>query len=205
MQDGIKRHRHNYLRTSSFAKEPIQRLRTTNVFSVMLYNIGTLLQAHHQQNTIIRIGTPVYPEVGYFLAHGEKDSDNNGLRSSCGLQLLLESYKSYIFTAGPTYAASSCRLQALKFAQEARISIRAVLDDSTMPCRCPGTLAYHLENLDQDFKGFLETRVFDFYFQSPWVSGSHVLEMLEALFYHGLRLFSYRNYVGALLHAYNVL
>lgn len=46
---------------------------------------------------------------------------------------------------------------------------------------------------------------FDLYFQSPWVSGSHILEMLEALFYYGVRLFSYRNYVGGLLHAYNVL
>lgn len=173
--------------------------------SVILHNIGTHVQANYSKNTIMRMGTPVYPEIGDFLIHDEKNGDNNGLRSSFGLQLLLESYKSYLFAAGPTYNPSNCRLQALKFAQTAITSITAVLDDSTMPCKCPGTLAYHLENIHKDFTVFLEARVFDFYFQSPWVSGSHVLEMLEALFYYGVRLFSYRNYVGSLLHAYNVL
>ncbi len=171
--------------------------------TVMLQNIGLHLQATYLNIGIIRVGTPVYPEVGYFFTHGENDS--NCLRCSYGLRLLLESCKSYLFALQPTAAPSNCRLQALQFAQEAIPSIYAVLNDSTMPCRCRGTLAYHLENLHLDFKGFLKVKVFDFYFQSPWVSGSHILEMLEALFGYGLRLFSYRTYVGSVLHVYNVL
>lgn len=170
---------------------------------VMLQNIGLHLQATYLNIGIIRVGTPVYSEVGYFLTHRENDS--NCLQCSYGLRLLLESCKSYWFALQPTAAPSCCRLQALQFAQEAISSVCAVLNDSTMPCRCRGTLAYHLENLHLDFKGFLKIKAFDLYFQSPWVSGSHILEMLEALFGYGLRLFSYRTYVGSVLHVYNVL
>ena len=169
---------------------------------VMLQNIIQHIGSGYLGNNILRVGTPVYSEVGYFLTHD--GPDHNGLRCSFGLQLLLASYKSYWFALSPD-RATNCRLQALQLAQEALKSIDAVLKDSTMPCRCQGTLAYHLQNLREDFKGFLGVNRFDFFFQSPWVCGSHMLEMSDALFYYGLRLFSYRNYVGSVVHVYNVL
>lgn len=171
--------------------------------TVMLQNIEQHVQASRRPTCIVRLGTPVYAEIGYFLTHVE--SDTNGLRCSFGLQLLLETYKSYLLASQCQCEPSSCRLQALKFAQEAIPYLRAVLDDSSMPCRCCHTLATHLENVQLDFKAFLQQNVFDLYFQSPWVSGSHILEMLELLFYYGLRLFSYRHYVGSILHVYNIL
>ncbi|KAL9129553.1 MAG: hypothetical protein Q9217_002009 [Psora testacea] len=171
--------------------------------TVMLQDISHQIQVGSLCTGIIRLGSPVFPEVGYYLTHANDDS--NSLRCSFGLQLLLNSYKGYLFALKPAPAPSGCRLQALKFAQDAIPSIRAVLDDSTLPCRCPGTLACQLENLRVDFKAFLEARMFDFYFQSPWVCGSHILEMLDAIFYYGLRLFSYRNFVGSVVHMYNVL
>ncbi|KAL9099637.1 MAG: hypothetical protein Q9163_004889 [Psora crenata] len=176
-----------------------------NCQSVLLHSIAQHIQTSAVRTSMIYLGSPVFPEVGYYLTHPNHDDDNNSLRCSYGLHFLLSTYKDYLFARQPTPAPSSCRLQALQFAQDAIPSIRAVLDDVTMPCRCPGTLAYHLENLHQDFTAFLQARMFDFYSQSPWVCGSQILEMLDALFYYGLRLFSYRNLVGSVVHIYNVL
>lgn len=153
----------------------------------------------------MRIETLVYFEVDYFLTHDERDSDNNELRSSFELQLLLESYKSYLFAADSAYIAFNCCLQTLRFAQKANTSIIVVLDDSTMSCKCFNILTFHLKNLHKNFTIFLKVRVFDFYFQSLWVFESHILKMIKTLFYYDLRLFNYRNYVDVLLHAYNVL
>ncbi|KAK5698696.1 hypothetical protein LTR97_006344 [Elasticomyces elasticus] len=127
------------------------------------------------------------------------------LRSSFALWLLLDSCKTYFFATQDKIAASSCRLQALQFTQRALPSITAVLADSTMPCRCPDTLALRLECVQTEMEAFVHAKCFDLYFQSPWVCGGHILNMVEALFYYGLRLFSYRNYVGSVLHMYNLL
>ena len=171
--------------------------------STILQEIGNHMQSGILHNSVVRIGSPVYPDVGLFLTRDE--SDVNSLRCSFGLQLLVQTYKSFLFSSPPQNLPSLCRLKALKFAQEGCNSIMAVLNDPTMPCRCPNTLANHLERLQSDFNSFLQTKVFDLYFQSPWVSGSHVLEMLDALFRHGLRLFNYRAYITSILHVYNVL
>ena len=169
----------------------------------MLQNIGQHVQTSCRCSRIVRVGTPMLAEVGYYLTHDGNDC--NGLRCSYGLRLLLEAYQGYLFASRSPCAPSGCRLKALRFVQEAMPSITAVLGDSTMPCRCHDTLAYHLENLHTDLNAYLHTKGFDFYFQSPWVSGSHTLEVLEALFHYGLRLFSYRGYVGAVVHVYNAL
>ncbi|KAK5715239.1 hypothetical protein LTR17_016920 [Elasticomyces elasticus] len=130
---------------------------------------------------------------------------SHALRSSFSLWLLLDSCKTYFFATQDKIAASSCRLQALQFTQRALPSITAVLEDSTMPCRCPDTLALRLECVQTEMEAFVHAKCFDLYFQSPWVCGGHILTMVEALFYYGLRLFSYRNYVGSVLHMYNLL
>ncbi|ERF77085.1 hypothetical protein EPUS_06303 [Endocarpon pusillum Z07020] len=171
--------------------------------SMLLHNIERHVKTRCRPTCIVRLGTPVYADVGYFLTH--KEDSSNSLRCSFGLHLLLETYKSYLLASPRGCTPSCCRLQALRFAQEAVPYMGAVLEDSSMPCRCCHTLAFHLQNLHLDFKAFLGEKVFDLYFQSPWVSGSHILEMLELLFFYGLRLFSYRHYVGSVVHVYNVL
>jgi hypothetical protein len=40
------------------------------------------------------------------------------------------------------------------------------------------------ENLHKELDQFLHERAFDLYFQSPWVSGSPILEIMETSFYH---------------------
>ncbi|KAL9080350.1 MAG: hypothetical protein Q9157_000878 [Trypethelium eluteriae] len=165
--------------------------------------VRQIFDSKRVRTSIYRVGSPVWADVGLFLAHGNEEGD--GFRCSFGLQLLLRSLKSYVFADEPYIDATACRLQALRFAQEAIPNIRAVLDDPTMPCRCPDTLAFHLEKLQTDLREFMGTKVFDIYFSSPWVTGSHMIEIADALFYYGLRLFSYRNFVGSLLHAYNAL
>ena len=171
--------------------------------AMLLPSVTQHIYARRQPSNIVRISTPAYADVGYFLTH---EGSENGLRCAYGLQVLLEAYKSYLFAShNHTCALPGCRLKALKFAQEAALSIRAVLEDSSMPCRCSQTLASHLENLQLDLNAFFQEKAFDLYFQSSWVCGSHLLEMLDVLFYYGLRLFSYRNYVGAVMHVYNVL
>lgn len=170
---------------------------------VMLQNIEQHVKVRCRPTCIVRLGTPMYADMGYFFTHNEDRT--NGLRCSYGLQLLMDTYKSYLSASGRERTPSSCRLQALKFAQEAIPNVEAVLNDSSMPCRCCNTLAFQLADLNLDLQEFLRAKVFDLYFQSPWVSGSHILEMLELLFYYGLRLFSYRHYVGSIVHVYNIL
>ena len=155
------------------------------------------------QNIIVRMGSPIYDEVGFYATCGE--SDENSLRCCFGLQLLLQSCRSYYFARPTPAMLATCRLQALKFAQQAIDSIESTLDSPTMPCRCPGTLACHLDRLKSDFQYFMKAKIFDLYSQAPWVSGSHIIEMLNALFHHGLRLFNYRTYICSILHVYNVL
>lgn len=173
--------------------------------AVVLQNIAQLITPGGPctRCRIIRIGSPVYPEVGYLLTHDMKNG--NGLRCAFGLRLIMETYKSYLFAPKTLCLPSTCRLHALRFAQEAVSTTRAVLDHPTMPCRCQGTLAYHIEKLNLDLEAFLHVKMFDFYFQAPWTCASHQLDMFEALFYYGIRLFSYRNYLGSVLHTYNAL
>ena len=171
--------------------------------NMILHNIKQHVQAKIVPTDIVRVGTPLYAEVGYFLTH--KAIDVNGLRCSFGLRMLLDAYKSFMLACQEACTPRSCRLQALKLAQEALPGISAVLDDSSMPCRCYQTLAFHLENFQLDLKAFLQEKCFDLYFQSPWVSASHLLEMHDTLFYYGLRLFSYRHYVGSVVHVYHIL
>lgn len=171
--------------------------------NMIVHNIKQHVQAKCVPTDIVRVATPLYAEIGYFLTHEENDV--NGLRCTFGLGMLLDAYKSFMSTCQTVCAPPSCRVHALKLAQEALPSVGSVLGDSTMPCRCYQTLAFHLGNLEVDLKAFLQEKCFDLYFQSPWVSGSHVLEMHETLFYYGLRLFSYRHYVGSVVHIYHVL
>ena len=168
---------------------------------ILLHNIEQHLQS--VPTGLVLVASPLCVDIAKFLT--PKENDVNGLRCILGLHMLLEAYKSFTLGCQGVGTPPSCRLQALKFAQEALPSIGTVLSDSSMPCRCDDTLAFHLEVWELELKDFIREKCFDLYFQSPWVSGSHILEMHGILFYYGLRLFSYRQYVGTVLHAYHVL
>ena len=169
----------------------------------VLNNIGKYIRHTPCPTSLIRTGTPLYADVACFLSR--TNTEMNDLRCIFGLQALTESLARFKSQMCNDKAGIECRLRALKFAQEATYSINSILQDASMPCRCTRTLAFHLEVLKAEFAAFLCEKNFSVTFQSPWVCGSHVLEMLETSFYYGLRLLSYRNYVGAVLHSYNIL
>lgn len=177
---------------------------TKDNFNILLQSIGRYIAHTPHPGVVVRLGTPLFADIGYFLTHDETASHD--LRCIYGLQIFRVTYTKYLLAAKMDgKITANCRLQALKFAQEALPSIEHILNDKSMPCRCYRTLAFHLEGLQRELKDFLEERNFDLFLQSPWVCGAHILEMLEATFYYGLRLLSYRNYVGSVLHAYNIL
>ncbi|KAL8933478.1 MAG: hypothetical protein Q9211_005759 [Gyalolechia sp. 1 TL-2023] len=187
----------------SLRKGPDVSASDSHCRSVLLSNVAQCLSSSRLQNTFIRSGSPIVPELSFFMSR-EKTA-TNCLHCASGLSLLMSSYKAYSFALPTGQSPSHCRVQALRFAQDATTHISAVLHHPSMPCRCHGTLAFHLESLKQDIEEYLHTKMFDFYFQSPWVCGAHILEMLHALHYYGLRLCAYRSYVGSVVHMYNVL
>ncbi|KAI4206808.1 MAG: hypothetical protein LQ346_000870 [Caloplaca aetnensis] len=171
--------------------------------SVLLYNVVQCIKSSRLHNNFTRLGSPVIAEVGFFMSHEQTPS--NCMHCASGLSLVMSSYKSYSFALPAGQHTSNCRIRALRYAQGAVTQISAVLDDPTMPCRCQGTLAFHLVKLKQDFEEYLQTKMFDLFFQSPWVCGGQILEMMHALQYYGLRLAAYRSYMGSVVHMYNVL
>jgi hypothetical protein len=173
-------------------------------FSIFLQNLRRIFSPPPGQvtNAVVRRGTPLYHEMATYLA---EEPASRSVSCAFALRMLLESYKCYLCGKESPIARPNCRVQALRFARDVISNIQAVLADSTMPCRCCRTLAFYLEMLQEDLTRYSQERVFDLLFQSPWVAGSHMLEMLDVTFYYGLRLCSYRNYFGAVLHTYNVL
>jgi len=56
-----------------------------------------------------------------------------------------------------------------------------------------------------DLQCYASHNCWDLIFQSPWVAGNHVLEILALCNYYGHYLLKYRHYMGAILHSYNAL
>ena len=178
-------------------------LKDFDYLSEVTSDLRICLQSYGSYDSFVRVGSPLLAESGYFL---QKDViDSNGLLCTFGLTLMHESTKAYAASSQQTRKGVKARLDALRVAQEAIPSIKAVLDDATMPCRCHGTLAFYLQGLCNDLQYFLRSRCFTCYFESPWTSGSHILEIRDDLFYYGLCLLEYFNYVGCILHIYNAL
>lgn len=172
-------------------------------FAALLDNMTYIINRNGERpSTVARQGTPLYKDISLF---SPGQADVSGIRCAFGLRMLLSTCQCHTWPMEKTPTSTNCRVEALRFAEEALVSIRAVLDDQSMPCRCCRTLAYHLELLKHDLQSFMTERVFDLFSQTPWVAGSQMLEILEATFYYGLKLTSYRHYVGSILHTYNVL
>lgn len=175
-----------------------------NFVTALVDNIIHLVTEKVAPTSIVRNGTPVYADVGYLITHISQS--NQSWSAVLGLHLLSQGYKTYIHSVPQPKLISSCRIKALRLAQQAQSDVSTILNDKTcFPCRCSQTLAYHLQNLSNDLQNFAKHKCWDLYFQSPWVAGNHVLEILDLCHYYGMRLFNYRHYVGAVLHSYNVL
>lgn len=177
---------------------------SSTLMEPLMDNMIHLVQGGFIASGVVRNSTPLCDGLGCVL----QDLDNKSaeLRLILGLTLLSESNVNYVGAAQALAKPPSCRLVALRFAQQAAKVVGHVLQDKTcFPCRCTQTLAFHLQNLETDLLGYASYKCWDLFFQSPWVAGNHILEMLDMCQYYGMKLFSYRHYVGSVLHSYNVL
>jgi predicted Zn-ribbon and HTH transcriptional regulator len=155
-------------------------------------------------NAIMR-STPVYSDVAEDLMADAKN-DKVSWSAVLGLNLLSQSYRVYLRYVKQPNLIPKSRIIALKLAQQVCSQITTILQDQTcFPCRCSQTLGWHLQSMALDLQCYARHNCWDLVFQSPWVAGNHVLEILDLCNYYGHYLLKYRHYVGAILHSYNAL
>ena len=77
------------------------------------------------------------------------------------------------------------------------------------PCGCLQIRGYGVANLLQKSRGllgqFIDTKRFDIFYQSPWVSGQHMVENLARASDLGAQAWHHAYYVGTTLHIYHTL
>ena len=139
------------------------------------------------------------------------DSESKLVTSSLvfGMQLLVESFKSFRFCEGAIQSIN-CRTVALRFAQEVNGFLKDSIDnESRMGCMCYtcGDAGFygHLLLLQNQLSDYVGQTRFDLYYQTPWVAGQHMQEILSLATYYGLELCDRYNYLAAVLHLYNLL
>ena len=142
---------------------------------------------------------------------GYLDSESKLVTTSLvfGMQLLVESFKSFRFCEGAIQGIN-CRTVALRFAQEVNGFLKDLIDnESTKSCicrRCGGADLYgHLLLFQTDLQDYVGQTRFDLYYQTPWVAGQHMQEILSLSTYYGIQLCDRYNYLAAVLHLYNLL
>ena len=149
---------------------------------------------------------PLLIEVKEYLR-----SDNESLATSLvfGMQLLVESFKSFLFCDGAVQR-TNCRTRALRFAQEVNGSLNVIIsNEDCTGCKCLkcGGPEFHIDLLflKAQLDEYLGQKRFDLYYQTPWVAGQHMQEILSLATDYGLRLCERQNYLAAILHLYNML
>ena len=174
-----------------------------SLLEALIDNIMHLIVSRNTPCAILRNSCPGYADLGY--AVGDNRAGEHKLRLQFGLQTLNVSYCQYLDNTIHS-KVSACRLTALRLAQQAMKSISSIIKNKPcFPCECTQTLAYYLRVLERDLDEFVKHKCWDLYFQSPWVAGNHILEILDLCHYYGMKLFVYRHYLGAVVHSYNVL
>ena len=129
-----------------------------------------------------------------------------------GLQLLVESYKSFMFSDEKTPQTVNCRVQMLKFALEVKTALtnlrelRAFIHERCCDNHCRNRiLSSRMWVLELDLMILTEQKGFDLYYQVPWVAGSQMLEILSQATRFGVELCNRSQIVWAVLHLYNLL
>lgn len=186
--------------------QPIERTGTKQTNSFPLAVLGNVVHLTRQSHlpAFISHSSPIFMQINYLLTH--RDDESTVFQSTLALHLLTISYKAYLTALPRPTTVSSCRITALKLSKQASSILSLILKDKeSFPCRCPQTLAFHLSNLKDDMEAYSKHRCWDLFFQSPWVAGNHMIEMLDVLSYYGMRLFHYHHHVAAVLHTYNVM
>ena len=167
------------------------------------------MQHHFQHNELFKdfrlAINPLLLEVDKYL---RSNSENVSTSLVFGMQLLVESFKSFMHCDGAIQGIN-CRTLALKFAIEVKNLSRMFLPTTVQAVNYPAVAAptftcYWNFTLAQMI-GYLSQRRFDLYYQTPWVAGQHMQEILSIATDYGLRLCEQQHYLTAVLHLYNML
>lgn len=128
------------------------------------------------------------------------------------LQLLVESYKSFMITDGTTPKTVNCRVQMLRFAQDVKNTLaklrelRPWIHEKCCDYLCTTQgLSSSIWTLELDLMVLTGQKIFDLYYQAPWVAGSQMLETLSRATTFGVQLCNKNHIVWAVLHLYNLL
>lgn len=131
-----------------------------------------------------------------------------------GLQLLVESSKSYMFPKDAAMKTTNCRIEALKFTADVKKSVTNTrnhrppmpLDACPPNCNClEAKLAKGLNILEDNLTAFTAEKCFDLYNQMPWVAVSYMVWMLSQANDYGMVLCSRFRHMGSVLHLDNWL
>lgn len=122
-----------------------------------------------------------------------------------GMEILLSSYKAYTWPDG-VLNNRNCRTLVLHFALEVKESFSEA--KKWIQRRTESASVHNLPYLQSVFDGLeaytREVR-FDLYYQAPWTTGCHIVEILTVAMFEGLHLCCDTGYLCALLHLYNAL
>lgn len=182
---------------SEAMKEANLESKTMNIF---LYSVDVLSSTHTK--TYIGLDHRMHPllqHLGDYLA-GKDEQDCTALCYE--LQVLYESTMCSL----PSKVRFS-RLKALQFALEVKGYTERVSRESTVSCGCPvcGAVYAPFNGFCVDLRAYVAEKRWDDYYTSPWVAGSHMIELWSWAMDMGLRLCNARGYLGVLLHVCNML
>ncbi|GKT66445.1 hypothetical protein ColTof4_03937 [Colletotrichum tofieldiae] len=126
-----------------------------------------------------------------------------------GFDMLLSTYKAFMWP-DLLMNRTNCRLIALRFANDVKRAISEaipVLRQDQCCCKKPFVdwRVTHFRELVAGLDDFTSEKRFDLYYQAPWASGCHMVQVLNLAFEEGLLLCCDVGYVPAALHMYNAL
>ncbi|GFF24349.1 hypothetical protein IFM46972_01006 [Aspergillus udagawae] len=152
----------------------------------------------------VHISEPLLPPLRLFLGD---ESLPTPFQLAYGMEMLLSTYKSFLWSQG-NKNTQNCRVLALQFAKEVQRSILDAVSalEGVQNTDNDAAVYYSLLQVQVDhLEGFVREQRFDLYYQSPWVAGCHMVEILDFAFFHGVSLCCELGYVCAVLHLYNAL
>ncbi|GIK06292.1 hypothetical protein Aspvir_001939 [Aspergillus viridinutans] len=166
---------------------------------------GRAIAAIEASEKDVHISEPLLPPLRLFVGD---ESLPIPFQLAYGMEMLLSTYKSFLWPQG-NKTTQNCRILALLFAKEVQKSILGAVSalEGVHSTEDDAAIFYSLllqvqaDHLD----GFVREQRFDLYYQSPWVAGCHMVEILDVAFLYGVSLCCELGYVCAVLHLYNAL
>ena len=208
MSGGMFEHPTNHITVEKdFLDRPRQMEAEHITMDLVLKSMKQLLsiQKEYSREFALEIN-PLIVDVKSYL-----DSDGESVATTLvfGMQLLVESFKSFRF-GDKAIQGANCRTSALRFAHEVNRTLKAVIaNEYSTRCQCPscgGAKFYnHLLLFYEELSDYMGQKRYDLYYQTPWVAGSHMQEILSLATCYGLQLCDEQNYMTATLHLYNLL